>query len=515
MHEVQLPQAWQTALTPPEDWIVVLPVVLALMVAALILIVGRRPWMAVGTAVIGTLAVGACEVLLLARVFTEGPLSMTMGRWLPPFGISLTVDVFGALFALTGAVVTLFVILFGASRAGEPGGQRYHAQVMLLLAGVTGSFLTGDLFNLYVWFEVMLVASFGLMVAGGKPVELDATLKYGFLNFLGTSLFLLALGLLYGLLGTLNMADILRVAPAANPAALQGIAALLLLAFGLKAAAFPLNAWLPAAYHAPPPVVSALLGALLTKVGAYALLRTFVAILPESGAVLQPVILLVAVVTLVLGPFSALAETNLRRAIGFILIGGIGSILAGIAAGNANAIAGSGAYIVHAMLTMAGLYLLAGLVERRTGATDTQGMGGLAETSPWLAVLFFALLLSIGGIPPFLGFWPKLLLLQGTLELGGWSGGVLTGALLLNALLTLAAGARLWSHVFWSPPRTEAAPLAPDWGWGIGVAGALTLVVVALGLWPNPLLVAARDGAGAMIDTAAYVEAVGLGEGTR
>src|SRR5690606_18546591 len=171
-------------------------------------------------------------------------------------GISLTADLFSAAFALAASVVTLVVIVYAEiDRDRGDRNNNFHALVLLLLAGVTGAFLTGDLFNLYVWFEVMLIASFGLLATGGSAAQMDGAVKYGFLNFLATTLFLLSLGLLYGLLGTLNMADIMRVAPMANPAAMTAIAAVLLLAFGMKAAAFPLNAWLPASYHTPPAAV--------------------------------------------------------------------------------------------------------------------------------------------------------------------------------------------------------------------------------------------------------------------
>jgi multicomponent Na+:H+ antiporter subunit D len=276
------------ALTPAGDWVIVLPVALALMGAAGLLMFRRSN----GTPLIGALlvvaAIVACEVSLLLEVIANGPVSMTMGRWLPPFGISLTADLFGASFALAASVVTLVVLLYAEiDRAEADGRDAFHSMVLLLLAGVTGAFLTGDLFNLYVWFEVMLIASFGLIVQGNRPMQLDGAVKYGFLNFLATTFFLLALGLLYGLLGTLNMSDIMRVAPGANPAAMAGVAALLMLAFGMKAAAFPVNAWLPASYHTPAAAVSALFAGLLTKVGVYALLRALVAVLPASREMLE------------------------------------------------------------------------------------------------------------------------------------------------------------------------------------------------------------------------------------
>jgi len=513
MTELDLPRAMIDTLTAAGAWVTVLPIVLALMGGALMLVLRQAGRLSLLVALVVVGAIIACEIALLIRIAEVGPVSMTMGRWLPPFGISLTADLFGAAFALAASVVT-FVVLVYAEIDRDTGDRNnnFHALVLLLLAGVTGAFLTGDLFNLYVWFEVMLIASFGLLVTGGSAAQMDGAVKYGFLNFLATTLFLLSLGLLYGLLGTLNMADIMRVAPMANSAAMTGVAALLLLAFGMKAAAFPLNAWLPAAYHTPPAAVSALFAGLLTKVGAYALLRALVAVLPASRDLLEPVLLILAIGTLLTAPLGAIAETNLRRGVGFLLIGGIGSVLAGLALANANGVAGAGLYIFHAMLTMTALYLVVGLVERRTGARDTRQMGGLYAANSGLSILFLVLILAAAGVPPFLGFWPKLILLEAGVEAGGW-GAAVVGALVINAVLTLIAGARLWSHIFWrnapdGTPEQAGQGAAP----GYVAVGALTLAIVAAGLWPNPLIEGGQIAAGDILDPARYVSAVGLAE---
>jgi multicomponent Na+:H+ antiporter subunit D len=523
-----LPLAMIDTVTPAADWVIVLPIALALIGAAGLLMFRRSNGTPVIGAVLVVIAIIACEISLLLNVLEFGPQSMTMGKWLPPFGISLTADLFGASFALAAAVVTLVVLLYAEiDRAGADGKDAFHSMVLLLLAGVTGAFLTGDLFNLYVWFEVMLIASFGLIVQGNRPVQLDGAIKYGFLNFLATTFFLLSLGLLYGLLGTLNMADIMRVAPMANPAAMAGVAALLLLAFGMKAAAFPLNTWLPASYHTPSAAVSALFAGLLTKVGAYALLRALVVILPASRDLLEPAIAVIAIATLVFAPLGAIAETNLRRAIGFIVIGGIGAILAGLSMPSADGIAGAGLYIFHAILTMTALYMVAGLVEKRTGATDTRQMGGLYAASAPLSILFMVLVLAAAGVPPFLGFWPKLLLLQAGLAEGvtsastGWIGTGMVIALLVNAVLTLIAGTRLWAHVFWRSGRegeasehetVELYPLDARGRLGLGATAALALGIVVLGLWPGPVLDSAKAASADMADPARYVAATGLAE---
>lgn len=517
--------AMQDFATHPTDWLVILPVLLALLGGAVLLMLREAReaqfWLAFG--VVAVIVVS--DIALALKVSESGPVAMTMGRWLPPFGISFVADLTGAVFALAAAGVTLLLLVYlRMDMPDRARGDGVYPLVLLLLAGVSGSFLTGDLFNLYVWFEVMLISSFGLMVLGGRNIQLDGTVKYGFLNFLATTFFLAALGLLYGTLGTLNMADIVGRASSANPAVMASIAALLLLAFGMKAAAFPVNAWLPASYHAPPPAISALMAGLLTKVGVYALLRALVMLLPASREVLEPVLALVAIGTLILGPLGAIAETNLRRALGFLVIGGIGATMAGAALGNATGLAGSASYVLHAMLTITGLYLVAGLLEAMTGETDTRRMGGIYAAASLPSLLFFVLMLAVAGVPPFLGFWPKLLLVQGGIEgwgfgRDGWALGLWI-AVLGNALLTLIAVSRLWAHIFWraghegaatEAPNPDLKPLPRRVRWlGLGSASVLTFVVLLLGLWPEPLLGFSREAAAGLLQPGNYVAATGL-----
>jgi len=523
------PETMIAVKTLAADWVVVLPVVLGLMGAALLLMLRRAKLFQAGLAVGFVLLIMACEVALLQRVLANGPLSMTMGNWLPPFGISFTADVMGAGFALAAAAVTLVVLVYAQmDRNATDDRDGFHPLVLLLLAGVSGAFLTGDLFNLYVWFEVMLISSFGLMVLRGADGELDGAVKYGFLNFIATTIFLLGLGLLYGLLGTLNMADIALVATKTNPAALASVAALFLLAFGTKAAAFPTNAWLPASYHTPPAVVSALFAGLLTKVGAYALLRVLVALLPSARDLLDPAIIAIAVLTLLLAPLGAIAETNLRRALGFLVIGGIGSIVAGLALPNVAGTSGAVLYVFHAMLTMTALYLVAGLVEKLTGETDTRLMGGVYATNSIISVMFLVLILGAAGVPPFLGFWPKLLLLQGGFEASGLATAgtvdvaslVIVVALLVNAFLTLIAGTRLWAHIFWragpegalsEQPNANLRDLTRKQAWfGFAPAFVLVVAIMLVGLWPNMMIEAGKVAAGDLLDPQRYISAVGL-----
>lgn len=510
-----LPPATIEFAVAASDWVIVLPVVLGLMGAALLLVLRDNRGIQPVMAVLVVIAIGLCNLELFGRVMRDGPVSMTMGAWLPPFGVAFTADVLGAGLALAASIVTLVVLVYVRVDI-DPLRVRhgFYPLVLMLLAGVCGALLTGDLFNLYVWIEVLLVASIGLVAMGGRPVQLDGAFKYGILAAIASGLLLLALGLVYGLFGTLDMADIARRADQAPAGPLAGICALLLLAFGVKAAAFPVNAWLPAAVHTPPAAVSALLAGLLTTVGAYALLRVLVVLMPAARDLLDPVIAAAAVLTLVLAPLGAIAQTNLRRALGFLVIGGVGAILAGLAMPSLRGVAGGAVHAVHATLTMAALYLVAGLVERMTGTADTREMGGVYAAGSVLSLLFLVLVLAIAGLPPFLGFWPKLLLVEAGVAGGAWP---LVAALLVNALLTLIAGMRLWAHVFWRAGREGALSEQPNdrlrpLTRGETLAGllptaALVAVVVAIGLLPEPMFEAGRIAAGDMLQAERYIAA--------
>ena len=505
-----------------SDWLVIAPVLLYLAGGAALLLLSDRRWQLPVALLPVLLGIGS-GVALLRRVLVEGPLAMTMGGWPAPFGISFTADALGAGFALLTSVLALPVLLYARAEDEDQGGH-FYPLVLILLAGVTGAFLTGDLFNLYVWFEVMLIASFGLMAGGGTPLRVDATFRYGVLNFVGTSIFLAALGLLYGLVGTLNMADVIGAATGANRGAMTAVAAMFLLAFGTKAAAVPMQSWLPASYHAPPAGVAALFAGLLTKVGVYALLRTLAGVLPESRDLLEPAIGTLAVLTLVVAPLGALAETDIRRFAGYLVIGGIGTALAGLALGGENGIAAAAAYAVQAMVGMGALFLLVGLAVRITGGSSTVAIGGLYAGAPLLSALVLVVLLTAAGIPPLPGFWPKLMLLgEGVAQVsgGGWMPVAIVIALLVNAFLTLVAVARLWAHAFWrsgpAGPQAELTDAALEplrWRervFALLPAALLALLLLATGIWSEPWLAWSRMAATELLAPARYITAVGLG----
>lgn len=503
--------------TPVEDWLVVWPIAIPMIFSAIAIMTRKRVDMQPVIAMTSTGVMVLVGVALLAKVLRDGPLTMTMGNWLPPFGISFAVDALGAVLSLATAVVGFLAAMFATGEVDRQAKRfGFYPLLLLLLVGVNGSFLTGDVFNLYVWFEVFVIASFGLVVLGGERVQLDGAVKYCFLNLIATALFLIATGYLYGTLGTLNMADLsLKIAERGTSGALSVIAVLYLVAFGMKAAAFPLYFWLPASYHTPKVVVSALFAGLLTKVGIYALVRTFTIIFPDGGGPVPEVMLWVAVFTMLAGVFGALTQTDLRRLFSFLLVGGIGVMLLGLALGSRESLSATVFYAVHSIAVMTALFMFSGVLFRIGGSFSINELRGVYSAAPLLAGMFLILGFTVAGLPPFTGFWPKALLVKSGLAEGAY---VATAVLLLNGLLSTIAVGRAWGFVFWREPEAgqpnpvvvgDTAALRPL----IVPVVALTAFAVLFGVLPFALLDVSETAAIGLIDRAAYIDAV-LG-GTR
>jgi multicomponent Na+:H+ antiporter subunit D len=506
-------EAMVTAPVALADWLVVAPVALPILFAAVLLMLRQRTAWQPGLAIAGLAVILVADIALLYRVIDQGPVVMTMGRWLPPFGISFVADSLGVVLTATAALVTFVCAIYGV-RDIDNSGRRYgfYTFMMAMLAGVSGSFLTGDVFNLYVWFEIFLIASFGLIILGSSARQLDGAVKYAVLNLVATTLFLLATGLLYGTFGTLNMADIARKAPELRDTApLMTLAVLYLTAFGMKAAAFPLSFWLPASYHTPRIVVAALFGGLLTKVGIYALLRSLVMLFPEERGVLGDLIGWVAIATMLLGVAGALAQSDIRRVLGFIVVSGIGVMLAGIALGGQVGVTGTVVYAVHSMIVMAALYLLAGMMNQVGGSYSLHKLSGLYRSHPLMAAIALILVLAAAGLPPGSGLWPKVYLVKASLDAGAW---MLAFAILLSGLLTTLALGRVFALSFWRDRDVEGAPVGVG-SVRLGYGALLVLLVPTLliGLYPEPVIQIADEAARGLLDAGSYVGVVFPAEG--
>jgi multicomponent Na+:H+ antiporter subunit D len=465
------------------------PLATALLAA---LLMGRPVWQQrFGLA--GAAANLAFSLALLERVAAGETLQLVLGGWPAPFGIAFAADGLGAALAAVAALLGLAVLLHQAGEA-EPArpAPGLHPLIHLLLAGVGGAFLTADLFNLYVWFELMLMAALGLLVAGGERRHLEAAFKYFVLNMLGTLLLLTAVALIHGATGHLNFAALAEAARRPELAGvLPGYLGLLVLALLLKSAAFPLFAWLPATYHTLPAPILALFGGLLTKVGAYALLRLLGQVFAAVPDLPLQALGWIALATMVSGVLGAAYHWDLRRILAFHIVSQIGYLLLGIALVSPAGAAATLYFTLHNILAKANLFLIAGLVWRLAGHHDLRRIGGLYAARPGLALLFLVAAFSLVGVPPTSGFWGKFLLVRESFAQAHYLWG---GVALAVGLLTLYSMAKIWLEAFWKPHpdgRDLAAPvpgLAPAYV-AVMILAAVTL---GMGLWPEPFIAFAQ-----------------------
>jgi multicomponent Na+:H+ antiporter subunit D len=487
-----------------------LPILLPLATAIALQIAPHRPRLLRTIAFAGAMAVLVAAVVLLVRVESGGIQVVQVAGWPAPFGITLVADLFSAMLVLMVGIVAVAVT--GQSFSGvDPRREAfgYHSLIHILLMGVSGAFLTGDIFNMYVWFEVMLIASFVLMALHRTRAQLQAAFTYVALNLLASALLLTAIGLLYGQAGTLNMADLARAWPERRTPALDGaLAMLFLVAFGIKAGLFPLFFWLPASYHTPPAAVGALFAGLLTKVGVYAMIRVFTLLFREPGSGMFTLILALSAATMVVGLVGAVAQRDIRRMLAFNLVGHIGFTTVGLALWTPLALGGSILYLFHHMLVITSLFLVSGLFLRQRRTTSFSSLGGLFRAQPGVAVLAMIPIFSLAGLPPLSGFVAKLAIVAAALESGrGW----LAGVALLVGLLTLISMARIWEEAFWKPAPPESAPASLGAAVVAPLAG-LVLLILGLTAAAGPVFDLSRRAAEQLLGADAYLRAV-LGGG--
>ncbi len=491
-------------------WLV-LPLVIPLLSGILTVLTRRSTPAQRWISLVGTLALFLAALGLLNEVWQHGIVAAQMDNWPAPFGVTVVADLFSAVMVLLAGTINLAVALYSLASV-EPAREAHghHALVHFLLVGVCGAFLTGDLFNLYVWFEVMLLASFVLMGMGGGRAQMSGAIKYVTLNLMSSALFLASLGLLYGMAGTLNMADLAGKLPALGEDQPHGLitvlAVLFLVAFGIKAAIFPLFFWLPASYHTPPVEVSALFSGLLTKVGAYALIRVFSLVFVHEMGFTHSLIVSLAGLTMLTGVLGAVAQHDMRRLLSFHIISQIGYLLMGLGLLTPLSLAGAVYFIFHVSVAKTALFLVSGIVRHQGGTYDLRRLGGLYRARPWLALAFLLPALSLAGLPPLSGFFGKLTLVQAGLKAG--SPAIVATALGVS-LLTLFSMMKIWNEAFWKPrPEGDPPPTGERLrGWLLPTA-ALSTLTLLLGLGAGPAMTLALRAGAQLADPASYVLAV-------
>jgi multicomponent Na+:H+ antiporter subunit D len=469
--------------------LVLAPVLLPLATGLAAALLADRPAPQARLSLAGAALTLGASLLLLAEVWPDGTLALAAGDWPAPYGIAFSADGLGSLLAATAALLVLATLVYqqggGETAAPAPG---LPPLVHLLLAGVNGAFLTADLFNLYVWFELMLMAALGLLVAGGERRHIEAAFKYFALNMLGTLLLLSAVALIYGATGQLNL-DALRQAATRPELAgtLSAYVSLLVLALLMKSAAFPMYAWLPATYHSLPAPLLALFGGLLTKVGVYALLRLLGDVFRDLPGLPMELLGLLALATMVSGVLGAAYHWDLRRILAFHIVSQIGYLLLGIALMTPSGTVATLFLSLHNILAKAALFLIAGLVWRLAGHHDLRRVGGLYPARPGLALLFLLAAFALVGVPPTSGFWGKFLLVGEAFAQERYAWG---GLALAVGVLTLYSMLKIWLEAFWKPHPAGVDPARPVAGLGPAYVSIILLVggTLILGVWPEPVI---------------------------
>lgn len=493
-----------------SHWIIA-PIVLPAIVAALMLLGLRHSLVAQRLFSLATiLALNAIALVLLHAATTGGPEAYFLGDWPAPFGITLVLDRLSALMVTLLAMLALAVVAYAIGSGWDAKGAHFHPLLQFLLMGLGGAFLTGDAFNLFVFFEVLLIASYGLMIHGGGEARTRAGLQYVAFNLLGSALFLLALGLLYGVTGTLNLADLavkLPSLPEGDAALLRVAAVMLILVFAIKGALVPLHFWLPATY-ANAPGVSAAIFAIMTKVGAYATLRfatlVFPPDLPATGLILPTLLLPAALLTLGIGALGTLGAATLPRLAAFAGVASMGTVFLALAQQTPEASAAALYYLVHSTLATALIFLVADLVSRRRAHPRLDASAPIAQ-SGMIAALFLAAAIALAGLPPLSGFIGKLLVLDVWRE----EAIVVWPAILVSSFLMILGLARAGSTLFWKSGTAPAAP-APDplpEPLSLAACCALVAALAALTLFAGPVTDWLAATSHALHDPQAYIAA--------
>ncbi|MGI6469392.1 MAG: Na+/H+ antiporter subunit D [Syntrophomonadaceae bacterium] len=427
-----------------------------------------------------TVLIGLLAVLLLKQISTGGIQVLYLGGWEAPFGITLAADTFAVLLVLTTAIVTFCCLWYAFSSIGAEREQHYFYPLCLfLIAGVNGSFLTGDIFNLFVCFEVMLVASYVLISLGGTRMQLIESIKYVLINMISSFLFLVAVAYLYAITGTLNLAHLsIRVAQSGQDGLLTVVSLLFLIVFSLKAALF-LFYWLPGSYSAPPTAIAAIFAALLTKVGVYAMVRLFSLVFYHDPGTTHLFIGALAAASMVLGALGAVAYDDIKKIITYNVVISIGFVLAGFASFSLVGIRGMVYYLLHDMIVKALLFLSAGTVIHLTGTAKIRKVSGLIRLHPQLGWMFFIAALSVSGIPPLSGFIGKVFVTAGVFHSAYyWLGGI--G--LFTSLMVLYSVMKIFMNVFWGHTNLTAETEKGTTQGLLPPIVALTALTIALGL---------------------------------
>ncbi|WP_346238991.1 proton-conducting transporter membrane subunit [Niabella insulamsoli] len=493
--------------------LILAPVFIHLLIAIFQLMAWRKTVtqriLSIGGAFIALLS----AIMLFAHVFAQGTLTINASNWKAPFSIVFVADLLATVMVLLTSIAGFAVSLFSATGLSR---QRmlygYFPIFHFLLMGLNGAFLTGDIFNLYVWFEVIIIASFVLMTLGGRRNQLEGALKYMSMNILASMFFLTGIGILYGMTGSLNMADLSIKMHNVQNRSLVGITSVFfILGFGIKSAVFPLYFWLPSSYHTPPSAVAATFGGLLTKVGIYAMLRVNSLIfIPDDFT--KNLLMVIAVLTILTGAFGSLNKMNIRQLFSYLIVCHIGFMVGGISMFTKLALTGTIFYLIHDIMVKTNLFLISGFIMQLRGIITMEKLGGLYKEYPKVSLLVAIVLFSLVGIPPLSGFWPKIYLFQAAFNNSNY---FFIAALILGSLVTLYVVAKMWSEIFWKQTpdgvieenKFEPLPVLRKLLLLLPI-GLLAAASVYIGLNAEAVVQISERIAAELLDTSSYINAV-------
>jgi multicomponent Na+:H+ antiporter subunit D len=497
-----------------QNLVITYPLITPLLFATACLFFFKRPLIQRWIFLAGIMSYLVVSWFLFSAVLEKGIVTMQAGNWAAPFGITLASDLLSSGLILLTSILALLTGIYNLGGVDKPGVSTIFYPVLLfLIFGLTGSFLAADIFNLYVWFEVMLVSSFVLFTLGGKKDQLEGSIKYVAINVVSSSLFLAGIGLIYGLTGSLNMAALHLKIPLVENQALVAVAkAFFLVSFGIKAAIFPLFFWLPASYHTPPIAISALAVGLLTKVGVYVLIRFFTIVFPVANEFTNTILLVLSGFTMLVGVLGAAAQNDFRKILSFHIVSQIGYMIMGLAIHTSLAIAGAIFFVVHNILVKTNLFLISGLVNESNGSYKLKELGGVYQKLPFIALLFAISAFSLTGIPPLSGFWGKLVLVLAGLDARQY---FIVGVSLFVSILTLFSMTKIWGEVFW---KDNPGLVKPDfenqkdlwrkkWLMIVPVV-IMTALILVLGFLPDTFIEISKRAAEQLMNPQEYIQAI-------
>lgn len=488
--------------------IVLAPILIPFLFAIFLMLLPKKIILQRIVALTGSLILIITAGFLVFHVRTNGITTVNVSNWKAPFGITIVGDMFASLLVLTTSIILACVIVYSFYSIGKAREKfLYYPAVLFMIVGVNGSFLTGDIFNLFVFFEVMLMASYVLLVIGGTKIQLKATIKYLLINVVGSGFFVVAIGMLYSMIGTLNMADISQKIDALhgqNTGMLSVVAVLFLFVFGLKAGLFPLYFWLPGSYFAPPIPVLALFGGLLTKVGVYAIVRTFSLFFTKETTFVMPLLGILALITIVLGVIGAISYYDLKTIVIYNILIAIGVILFSISIMSRESVMGAVYYLIHDMLIKAVLFLIVGIIMAITGTSSVKKFSGLMTEKPGLGWAFFIAIIALTGIPPLSGFFGKLLIVESAFSAHEIVGGIL---ILLSSLFVLMSLIKVFTRGFWGEKSGTFTLTIPYRKMMLPVIILLSLSVL-YGLFSNAVFPFIEDAVNPIVDPKVYIDAV-------